>query len=139
MLSNSWLVSCWSLVMSALACIPNTSGCGIIGRDLMYSRYCSYYKVRSQQDHFKHKIAYIAIIWGIVYATTRELVAWGGYDIWAVVLVEYTNQCASVPVIRHTTAIVTLAGEVTYGIKWNFLHAEVNMSHLLVKLSPRIH
>ena len=24
MLSNSWLVSCWSLVMSALACIPNT-------------------------------------------------------------------------------------------------------------------
>ena len=34
-LSNNSEVSCWSLVMSALWCIPNTSGSGVMGRVLM--------------------------------------------------------------------------------------------------------
>lgn len=48
MLSKTTLVSVWSLVMSALACIPKMLGCGSSGRDLMYSIQLSYCKIKTK-------------------------------------------------------------------------------------------
>ena len=76
-------------------------------------------------------ITHISSIWGIVYSTARELVAWGGDDVGTVILVENTHQCTPVPVISDTPTIVTLSSEITYGIKWNLLQRKVEISHLV--------
>ena len=102
-----------------------------MGRDLMYSKYCSYY-----EDHkviileLMLLMTHISIICSIVYSTARELVAWGGDDFRAVILVEDTQQCASVPIISDTPTIVALASKITYGIKWNLLQWKVVILHL---------
>lgn len=70
--------------------------------------------------HSKY-FSHVGVEGTVVCSAARELVLGHFDDIIAEELVQYCAECASVPVVCDTPAIVTLTSQILQSSKWNFL------------------
>ena len=135
--SNSTLV-CWrSLEMSTFSCIPKTSGCWLNGSSYNTKQgfvtqldiQCIYkigtiFKCICVKCLYLDKFNVVLIDrfrWGMVFTTRGERVAMFLNDILVVEVGQDGHQETSIPVVCHTASIVTLPGQVHYGLEGHFI------------------
>ncbi len=146
--SNSSFV-CWrSFEMSTFSCIPNTSGCWLNGspwnttQELLLSWMSLYRKINKQIHMYPLYVCYLKWLyldkfnvvlidrfrWGIVFSARWERVARFLNDVLVVEVSQDGHQEPPIPVVCHTATIVTLPGQVSYGLEGHliiFIHKQL--------------